>query len=203
MIFFINLSPVHVVHDGGNANSSVHNLPHNLSLKELKSEMSGSGKSQTLLESFDRLLNSSNVFLLILNSLVFHSSLLLNFSSHQYTVHLNVHFVIFTSLILTFIHWYHHQGSSLSHIGSQISDQFSNFHGQNFSISSLNFAGKYSSFVLLLSSSSSLLSSLLSSLFSHFLCSVFFAFPKSSSTFFCFSGSNSVIGTLLFITKNK
>jgi hypothetical protein len=192
MIFCINLLPVQVVHDGGKLSSLAHRLP-SLSLKELKSELSGLGKSQTF-QSLDRLLNSSKVFLLIFNSLLLHSSLLLNFNSHQYTVHLNVHFAISTLLIFTFIRQYQLPGSSLSHIGSQISDQFSNFHGQSFSISCLNFAGRYSSLATLFSSS--FLSFFL-------LCSLFFACQKFSSIFFCSSALNSVIGVLLFITKNK
>jgi hypothetical protein len=106
--------------------------------KVLNSEASGFGCNQILLESLDKFLSLSKNSLFILKSLDFHSKFHLNFTSPQNTFHLKVHFDKLIALIFTFIHWYHHPGSSLFHIGSQISDQFSNFHGQYFSISSIN-----------------------------------------------------------------
>ena len=159
--------------------------------------MLGLGNNHTLLSSPDVVLavffNSSNVSLFISNSLDIHSSLSLNFNSHQNAVPTKVHAAISSLLILIFIHWYHQPGSLLFHAGIQISDQFSNFHGQSFSISSLKFIGVNSSFDSLLP-----LFAVLSGVFSWF-----FACQNKSSSSFCFSGLNSVIGNLLFITKNK
>ena len=165
-----------------------------LALKELKFEPSGFGCNQTLFQSFALVFNSSIVFLFILKALDFHSKLFQNFNSHQKKVHLKVHLFMLMLLIFIFIHWYHHPGSSLSQIGSQISDQFSNFHGQSFSISFLNFSRVSST----LHSLSSLFSLLVFGLFVEF-----FVFQKSSSISFCFSESIVSIGSLLFIKKYK
>jgi hypothetical protein len=95
--------PSHVTHSGKDK-FQVHSLLFSLSLKELKSDLSGLGSNQILLESFDSFLKSSKVDWFILNVLDFPSSLDQNLSSHPKTFPVKVHLSLSKSLILIFIH---------------------------------------------------------------------------------------------------
>jgi hypothetical protein len=147
--FLINLLSFHVTQLTGKDKLLVHSLLFKLSLKVLKSVLSGFGNNRILFSSLEIPFKSSKKLWFILKSLYCHSILSLNFNSHHDIFHLNVPFAILMSHNLIFIHWYHHPGSSLSQTGNRISDQFSNFPGQSFSISSLNFSGVKGSVSLL------------------------------------------------------